>query len=550
MDWNELKIDLYMQPWMQNIEQSIRVLKSNRIIERIWLKDYTVWSNSPDEITNRLDWLTAPWDMQTRLPELNDFYNEIMSSEFSDVVLLGMGGSSLAPELFAKTLNLQKHPGALLHILDTTDPDAILALQTKINLEKTLFLVATKSGGTIETLSLFKHFYNLLTQRAGRMRAGSHFVAITDPASKLVSIAETYKFRKVFLNNPNIGGRYSVFSLFGMLPAILKGIDVVALLDNGIEMAQLCKSTNLSSNPGALLGAILGALNNAGKDKLTIHTEPELQYFGDWLEQLLAESTGKNGKGILPVIGEPQLELDNYSSDRVFVFMHHNQPQDAQLYNALNNNNHPALTISIANPENIGQLFYVWEFATAIAGYFMDINPFDQPNVELAKALARQMLEIYQKSGQLPSIEPQKLTAESLRHFLGDIETGRYISIQAFVNPSEENLKVLRKFREKMSKQYSVPVTLGIGPRYLHSTGQLHKGDSGKGKFIQIVTTPRNDIPIPDETGNPSHQISFGTLKLAQAYGDFHALRDRGREIIQYQLKEGYLDQIMLLVSQ
>lgn len=506
------------------VAQTLGQLEQNQIIPRIWQHDHTVWRPDPTEISNRLGWLHLPQTMQPEIELINAFVAAIRQASFTHVLLLGMGGSSLAPELFAKTFGGN---GLELAVMDTTDPDAISALAQAVPLTKTLFIVATKSGGTVETLSAFKYFYNLLADGVVT-DPGKHFVAITDPGSSLQKLAAQHQFRTTFLNDPNIGGRYSALSHFGLVPAALVGVDVGKLL---------ARAAAAHTAEAVRLGAIMGTLARHGRDKLTLITSPELASFGDWVEQLVAESTGKEGQGILPVVGEPLGKADVYGQDRLFVYLHlaHSTGVAAPL-GALAQAGHPVVRIGLRDVYDLGAQFMWWELATAVAGHILDIQPFDQPNVESAKVLARQMVAAYHETGQLPAGEVADLNAATLHRFLTQAQPGDYVALQAFVPPTPATDDALQTLRLAIRDRYKVATTAGYGPRFLHSTGQLHKGDRGNGLFIQFTADPVQDVAIPDEAGKQDSSMTFGVLIKAQALGDGDALLTEGRRFIRFHL--------------
>lgn len=535
-------------------ESILKETEEKRIIPRIWKFDYTVWKDKPTEITDRLGWLDSPEVMDDAIPEMTEFVDEVRREGYTHALLLGMGGSSLAPQVFGKTFGVKK--GYLdLAVLDSTDPGAVAGFAENFDPQKTLYIVSTKSGGTVETLSFMKFFYNQVQKRAGGENTGRHFVAITDRGSGLDPIAKELNFRKIFLNDPNIGGRYSALSFFGLVPAALIGMDLALLLQRGGEMAHLCHEAESLKNPGAWLGSIMGALANAGADKLTLVTSPQLSSFGAWVEQLIAESTGKDGKGILPVVGERVLSPEFYGNDRLFVYIQlKNDHSFDNEIKALSDAGHPVVQLHADDLYDIGGEFFRWEIATAIAGSILQINPFDQPNVESAKVLARKMVESYKKEGKLPQPKANfqdndisvygNVTGSSVTDILTDFlfqgiladKSRGYVSIQAYLQPTPEVDEKLRQIRTKIQKKYKAATTVGFGPRFLHSTGQLHKGDAGRGLFIQFTADSENDVPIPDNAGNDQSSISFGTLKLAQALGDRQALIDAGRKVIRFHL--------------
>lgn len=549
-----VQINAELGQYQTLVDEALSEMNSKHILGRIWEHDYTVWSPHPTEITNRLGWLRIPKLMRDAgISRLHEFVESVIGSGYTHAVLLGMGGSSLAPEVFRKTFGVR--PGYLdLTVLDSTVPGAVLDQANQLDYSKTLFIVATKSGGTVETLSFFKFFYNQVADTLGKEHAGEHFIAITDPGSSLVGIANQYHFRATFINDPNIGGRYSALSYFGLLPAALIGVNLEKLLDRALT--QVCNSENCNNpvdgnNSAAFIGAILGQLALNGRDKLTIFSSPEINGFGDWLEQLIAESTGKNGLGILPVVGESPGTPINYGNDRLFVYLQlNNEKSLIPFVSKLIATDHPVVRVHLQDRYDIGAQFFLWELATALAGYQLGINPFDQPNVESAKVLARQMVNSFQKDGQLPVLEPTFIQGEitgyadfsastleqAIATFLSDSQPGSYISIQAYLNPSEAIDNALQALRTRLRKKTQLATTIGYGPRFLHSTGQLHKGDAGKGLFIQITSQPPTDINIPEEAGSSKSYISFGVLNAAQALGDHQALVDGNRKIIRFHI--------------
>ena len=535
------------------VDAALTETKEKKIMARIWAHDHTVWKPEPTEITNRLGWLHTAEVMSDNVHRLKSFAEAMRSDGYSHALLLGMGGSSMAPEVFCKTFGVKE--GYLnLAVLDSTAPGAVLAHTERLDFAKTLFIVSTKSGGTEETLSFFKFFYNRVIEAVGTERASEHFIAITDPGSKLANLAKQYNFRATFLNDPNIGGRYSVLSYFGLVPAALVGVELEKLLDRALVMACNCESCNCPSggdNNGARLGVVMGELAKFGRDKVTLITSPAIASFGDWVEQLIAESTGKEGRGILPVVGEPLGPPDAYSNDRLFVYLRleGDDTQDAAVQ-ALEDAGHPVVRLHLTDIYDLGGQFFLWEMTTVVAGSRIDINPFDQPNVEAAKVLARQMVAAYQNEGKLPELTPALETngitvygdvaanspAEALTTFLEQAQPGAYVSIQAYVQPTAETDAALLAQRTKLRDQSKLATTVGYGPRFLHSTGQLHKGDAGKGLFIQFTADAPEDADIPDEAGSPASSISFGVLKAAQALGDRQALLDAGRRAIRFHL--------------
>jgi len=535
--------------YQAGVDDTLTEMAENRITHRIWAHDQWVWKPEPTEITNRLGWLHTAGVMLENVPRLEALAEEVRAAGYTHTLLLGMGGSSLAPEVLRKTFGVKE--GYLdLAVLDSTDPSAVLIHAERLDLARTLFIVATKSGTTVETLSFFKFFYNQVADAVGADRAGEHFVAITDPGTPLTNLADHYHFRAILLNDPNIGGRYSALSYFGLVPAALVGVDVPRLLDRGLAMASGCEScVAAGDNSGAWLGAILGELAKAGRDKVTFVLSPAIASFGDWVEQLIAESTGKEGTGILPVVGEPLGPPEVYGDDRLFIHLRlsgddtHDAAQRPELVeglDALEAAGHPVVRLNLHDRYDLGGQFFLWEMAGAVAGHLLGINPFDQPNVEAAKVLARRMVAEYTEKGALPSGESAPLTAEALNEFLArDPSTDSrrsYIALQAYLQPTAETDAALAALRARLRDRFRLATTVGYGPRFLHSTGQLHKGDAGNGLFIQFTAADPRDAPIPDEAGSPDSSITFGVLKAAQALGDRQALLDAGRRVIRFHL--------------
>ena len=541
MNAGDKDLEIFAGKYGKVISTAVEKAVNERVVARLWGYDYTVWKNKPAEITNRLGWLTIADAMYDQIPRLKEFAEMVKRDGFTRGVLLGMGGSSLAPEVFRKTFGVKA--GYLdISVLDSTDPEAILALDESLNYRKTLFIVSTKSGGTVETLSFFKYFYNRTLKELGKGEAGRHFVAITDPGSKLVKLAEDYNFLKVFLNDPNIGGRYSALSYFGLVPASLMGINLELLLDRALKAkanAEPCNCPEEGDNNAARLGIVMGKLAGLGLDKATFVLSNEIESFGDWVEQLIAESTGKEGKGILPVVGEETGVPSEYGNDRQFVYLRLKSANtlinDSKI-SKLKSSGFPVLQLNLDDIYDLGAQFFLWEFATAMAGHILGINPFDQPDVESAKVRAREMVALYMKEGSLGEDTALPPESKGLNEFLKGFGEANYIAVHAYVKPSEEAKNALSMLRNKLRSRYHTAVTLGYGPRFLHSTGQLHKGDAGKGFFIQLTSENTKDVQIPDKAGSDVSGITFGVLKQAQALGDKKALEDKGRKVIHVNL--------------
>ncbi len=487
----------------RGVEIECNELTSDEVLEDMWAHDYEIWKPDPADITNRLGWLDIAERLRGELSDIQDFARKART-DITRIVLCGMGGSSLAPETFAAVLDA----GLPLTTLDTTHPDHIAAVRASLDLDHTLFVIASKSGTTVETRSHKEYFWSLVTR-------GERFIAITDPGTPLAQTARERNFLRVFENDPNIGGRYSALSYFGLVPAALCGVDVEALV-NGARRAQVANGPGVAAiaAPGGRLGAAVGELaTREGRDKLTLILPEKLAPLGSWVEQLIAESTGKEDKGVLPVTGETVGTPDVYGPDRIFVSYTIGDEPEAPQLEALEAE-FPIVRIRLPEVKRLGAEIYRWEVATAIIGYELDINPFDQPDVEAAKQRARDMLA--GDIGTRP--EPGDLKA-----MLDGLEPPRYIAIQAYIPPTDENAKRLQAVRTKLRDRYKVAVTVGFGPRFLHSTGQFHKGGPNTGAFIQVTDEPATDIEIP------TMGFSFGKLIAAQADGDLATLRDKGR---------------------
>jgi glucose-6-phosphate isomerase len=508
-------------PIAVQVQTALAEIAHKEVIQRLWRNDYTLWSDDAAEITrpNRLGWLNVVDSIGNQLTDLRQFAAEVAGEGYRTAVLLGMGGSSLAPEVLQSTFGTQE--GMLsLRVLDTTHPESVSDLTGRLDLARTLFIVASKSGSTVETMSQFDYFWSLVPD-------GRNFVAITDEGTSLQSLGTEREFRRVFINRPDIGGRYSALSLFGMLPAALIGADLEGLLERARSMASACRALDAAHNPGAFLGAVLGEAALAGRDKLTLLLPQAIAGFGDWAEQLLAESTGKLGRGILPVVGEAALPPDGYGSDRVFVGV----GEDERL-KALERAGQPVVSLPYDGPAQLGAEFFRWEFATAIAGQRLHINPFDQPDVQTAKDATSRILEQGAKT------EPVQQTGEEL---LKDVRSGDYIAILAFLPRDPDTQAALQQLRSELGSRYGVVTTFGFGPRYLHSTGQLHKGGPGSGVFLLLTDDPDVDVAIP---GRP---YTFQGLWRAQALGDLESLRSAGRRVAFIDLGRDRFDGIQRL---
>jgi len=511
----------------QVVSSSKTLLEASRIVERIWSRDHRLWNPDPTEIANRLGWLTVLGEMRAQVLSLVNFAKSIRDRGITDVVLLGMGGSSLGPEVLRASFG--SFPGRpRLWVLDSTVPGWVLKVTKTINPGKTLFIVASKSGGTIEVMSLLAHFWEH-THRVRGARTGDHFVAITDPSTSLEKLAAESQFWRIFTNQADIGGRYSVLSYFGLVPAALLGIDIDTLLGRAETMAERCRLHDpIDDNPGAALGAMMGALAREGRDKVTILSSPAITSFGLWAEQLLAESTGKDGKGLIPVAEEPLASASAYGQDRQFIYLRLEKDRNRsidRLVDHLVRFNHPVLTLTLRDRYDLGAEFFRWEWATAVAGHLLGIHPFDQPNVQESKDNTSRVLGAVSATGRLPkaTMSSPAQAGSKLRRFC---RPGTYVAILTYATPSAKLERALRSLRAALITRFHVATTAGYGPRYLHSTGQLHKGGPESGIFLQLVEEMKQDLAIP---GKP---FTFRTLAHAQAVGDVQALQAHHRNVI------------------
>lgn len=546
---------------MIQVAQTIEEWKKSGALKSAWTGDSKVWTQSGEE--KWLGWIDIPNRELKTANDLNQFGLKIRDAHFRHVILLGMGGSSLCAEVLEKSFKkLSVETGfPEFRILDSTDPTQIMDLEKSISIEDTLFIVSSKSGSTLEPNILFEYFYEVMIKVVGKSDAGMHFIAITDPGSSLETKAKNLQFRKIFYGDPSIGGRYSILSNFGMVPAALMGVDVENLLDRTTHMVRACGVMKpIDNNPGLILGAILGTLGRNAHDKVTIITSKEIVGFGAWLEQLLAESTGKNGRGLIPIDREEILSPENYGTDRVFAYLRLDTSSNTKLDSsvlALEKAGQPVIRISIPELYNLGQEFYRWEAATAVAGSVLNINPFDQPDVEASKIATQQLTSEYEASGKLPDelpifqngdfqifidskhqiISGSKFTSESkasdlLQTLIKCISPGDYFAILAYVPMNPANDEILQDIRSKILKAKRVATCVEFGPRFLHSTGQVYKGGPNSGVFLQITVNDSFDLTIP------GHRYTFGVVKSAEARGDFSVLASRNRRAMRIHLRE------------
>ena len=524
-----------------------RTIEEKRI-SRIWSKDASLWTN--DDEAKWLGWLDIVSDELNDLQKYLDLRQEIETAGFTDVLLMGMGGSSLCPEVLALTFGRKN-----FHILDSTVPAQVKAVEGKLDLEKTLFIVASKSGSTLEPNCFKQYFFERVAEKVGRENAGKQFIAITDPGSKMEQVARDDGFRHIFYGKPEIGGRFSALSAFGMAAAAAMSLDVEKFLRNASVMVNACGENYAAANPGALLGIILGVCHAHGRDKLTIFTSPEIHDLGAWLEQLVAESTGKLGVAIIPVDREPAQPAVSYGNDRIFAFLSIKGDNrfDKQVTD-IEAAGHPCVRIELDSIDTLGQEFFRWEFATAVAGSIMQINPFNQPDVEAAKIEARKITDEYELTGSLPDERPfleengvslfssddyaemlgTATSEHSLRNFLdahlGQIVENDYFALLAYIEMNSENEMILSSIRRNVLARTGVATCLGFGPRFLHSTGQAYKGGANNAVFLQITSDDAFDLAVPGQ------KYTFGVVKAAQARGDFQVLLDRGRRALRIHL--------------
>ena len=534
------------------VNASLADWKSNNKVARLWQKDSTLWTGADE--AQWLGWLNVTEEQLKTIGALKKLATEIKKAKFRHALLLGMGGSSLCVEVLRLTFG--KFGGfPELHVLDSTDPAQIKAIEKKLDLKKTICIVSSKSGSTLEPNIFKQYFFERIKQNVGEKEAGSRFIAITDPGSKMEQVATNDRFRYIFHGVPSIGGRYSALSHFGTVPGAIMGLDLAKFLKTTQQMVKACgPATAPEKNPGVILGTILGVAANHGRDKITIFTSPGISDLGAWLEQLIAESTGKVGKGIIPVdrekIGKPAV----YGNDRVFAYVRlareNNRAMD-QAVTALEKAGHPVVRIVVGAKMDLGQEFFRWEIATATAGSVIGINTFNQPDVEASKIETRKLTSEYEATGKLPSEAPffedqgLKLFADEknaavlknnsglasvLRSHLGRIGAGDYFALLGYIQMNDAHEKALQAIRHQVREARKSATCLGFGPRFLHSTGQAYKGGPNSGVFLQITCDDAADIPVPGQ------KYTFGIVKAAQARGDFSVLSERGRRALRVHL--------------
>jgi transaldolase/glucose-6-phosphate isomerase len=544
------------EPLASAVNSHVKDWQSGGKMKRLWNRDASLWTGSDE--SQWLGWLDITDEQIVQQDQLQKFAKEVQQREFQHVLLLGMGGSSLCPEVLRMTFGRIPHfPN--LHVLDSTDPVQVKFFEHQIDIPKTLFIVSSKSGSTLEPNIFKQYFFERAKQAVGATKVGSHFVAITDPGSHMQKVAEDDRFLHVFFGRPSIGGRYSALSNFGMVPAAAMGIDTNKFLNSADEMKRACgPDAGVEENSGAMLGIILGTAATSGRDKVTIITSPGISDLGAWLEQLLAESTGKVGKGIIPVDREELGSPEVYSNDRVFAYVRLESAPDAAQDTkvaALEKAGQPVVRLSMPDIYHLGAEFFRWEIATAVAGSIIGINAFNQPDVEASKIETRKLTSEYEKTGSLPAEKPiledsgvklftdeknalelakaagsDKSLAGYLKAHLGRIKAGDYFATLAYIQMNDEHEQILQRMRHAVRDKKRVATCLGFGPRFLHSTGQAYKGGPNSGVFLQITCDDSVELPVPGQ------KYTFGVVKAAQARGDFQVLAERGRRALRVHL--------------
>jgi glucose-6-phosphate isomerase len=538
------------------VQQTLDEWQKNDGMSRLWNRDASLWSGGDE--AQWLGWLDLVEMSLAQANELQDFGREISASDITHVVLLGMGGSSMAPEVLRECFG--SAPGyPALEVLDSTDPAQIRTIEGAVDLQHTLFIVASKSGSTLEPNILMAYFFQRMVETVGAGQAAAHFVAITDPGSHLEREATEKQFRRIFSGRPDVGGRFSALSNFGMVPAAVLGVDCRRFLERTRGMVEACgPGGQINENPGAVLGCILGVAANHGRDKLTLITTPQLASIGAWLEQLVAESTGKQGKGVIPLDGEDLVSPGGYGDDRVFVYLCADSPADpdqARAVMQLDLAGHPVIRITLADIYDLGQELFRWEIATAVVGAIIEVNPFDQPDVEASKIETRKLTEAYESGGSFPeetriagdevlSVYTDARNAAELTESCGEdagvadivgahlarIHPGDYVALLAYIERNEAHTDALQAIRGDILREYRVATCLGFGPRFLHSTGQAYKGGPNTGVFLQLTCDAADDLPVP------GHKYTFGVVEAAQARGDFDVLAERQRRALRIHL--------------
>ncbi|MEA2941845.1 MAG: transaldolase / glucose-6-phosphate isomerase, partial [Bradyrhizobium sp.] len=540
------------------VESGTEEWRASGKIRRLWQQDKSIWTGTDED--KWLGWLNSVAAEKSKLADYRDFATWVKSQGFTDAVVLGMGGSSLGPEVIAETFG-QQRGFPKLHVLDSTDPAQVRAMASAVNMAKTLFIVSSKSGGTTEPNVMKDYFFAEVSETVGAGKAGGHFVAVTDPGSSLEKVAKAQGFARIFHGDPSIGGRYSVLSPFGLVPAAAAGVDLGRVLDLSLSMVRSCgPDVPPQENPGVQLGLAMGIAGHEGRDKVTILSSKKIADFGAWAEQLIAESTGKDGKGLIPIDGEPLGKPEVYGRDRFFVDLRtegENEKDHDHKLDALEKAGHPVVRIAMKSIDHIGQEFFRFEIATAVAGAVLGINPFNQPDVEAAKIKTRELTTAFEKTGTLPKEAPLISTNEVelftddknagalrkagadgdlgswLKAHLGRANAGDYVALLAYIERNHAHIDMLQQMRLAVRDERHVATCAEFGPRFLHSTGQAYKGGPDSGLFLQITADDAEDLAVPGQ------KASFGVIKAAQARGDFDVLTERGRRALRVHLKGG-----------
>ena len=528
------------------IDAEIESFQNEDFTRRIFNQDHTLWQSSSIEASNRLGWLNVLDSMSINITTIEDFVSEISDFGYRYVVLMGMGGSSLGPAVINRVFgNITGH--FKLIVLDSTVPEAIRRLVNQIDISKTLFLVSSKSGNTLETNNLYNYFRDVVETKLGSIKAGEHFVAITDSGTSLNRLADTSGFRHVFENPSDIGVRYSILSYFGLVPAALIGVDIEKLLNNAKSMRRMILDNTLTrENSPVFLGSVMGVLSLAGRDKLTISSTGEISAMGPWIEQLISESLGKNNKGLIPINIEKVMEPDCYDDDRFFVHFDIGKTslqEDISNLERIEESGHPVLRVSLNDRYDLGGEFFRWQFMTAVAGSVIGVNPFNQPNVEASKKATQIALANFKEDGALPKIA----TITNIFQLLQSSVSGGYLSIMAYLDDTPALCYALSNLQDVLINKRKITSTVGFGPSFLHSTGQMHKGGPDKGVFLQLLGDNSLDIDIPGQS------YSFGQLAHAQAAGDFQTLITAGKKVFRINIQSdpvSYIDNIATAIEE
>jgi glucose-6-phosphate isomerase len=547
--WQRMAIQLGTES--EPVEDALRASVEERLMCRIWDHDQAVWGQVQPIASDPLAWLHIIEVMRENVPDLDAFTHAVVRDGFTKAVIVGMGGSSLLTRLFVRAfkpwIDLHKPSANRLELtaLDSITTMDIEAITRNLDPAETLFIISSKSGETVETVALFKYIYQWIVSKLGEENAGSHFVAITNPETSLATIAGKHHFRRTFLDNPDMMGHFSALSYTGLVPAALLGVDIKRLLGRAQAMAcnaHGCNQAVNGDNLAAQLGTTLGILAKSRRDKLMLSSSPLIHDFDNWIERIVAGSCGKAGQGIVPVTGELFRPGQLYKDDRIFVYHLLDGDEDINEQLALANEaGHPTITIRLKDVYDLGGLLFMWQMASAVAAHHLGVNPFTQPDLDNSKRLAGQMMEVYTRTGRLPEQETTALTAANLQAFIDSSRPNGYIAIQAFLPEDDEIVAALRRLRSHLAGRSGLAVTLGFAPRFLHRTGQLHKGGSRDGLFIQLTADPQQDLAIPDLDGGRGSTLTFGAMLQAQALGDALALRQAGRRIIHFNLGQDVL---------